>query len=157
MHVVSANVEPALHQMLRCVEAMRVDLQQINNRINIVERSVADVRQQQRNGTATAVAGKQVSVSVLVNVLSYVAGTPPIACTNCLTWFRQLRHGVQPDEHDQQTAGTAAASAAGSVSRYAPAWWPLAGITPAWFVVMAVVWPLVARRLVRLMQSSRRR
>lgn len=171
MHVVSANVEPALHQMLRCVEAMRVDLQQINNRINIVERSLADVRQQQlqlhhRNGNN----GKQVSVSVSVNVLSFSHTTNVVDDVVCGT---SIDRCAQQQANDQSTA-TAKTTASGGVGGVgvvggggsgwglwgrsgapAPAWWPFKGISPAWFVVLAIVWPLVARRMVRLLVQSR--
>lgn len=47
LHLVSANIEPAINQMLRTIDSMRVDLQQINNRINIVERSLTEVKNHQ--------------------------------------------------------------------------------------------------------------
>lgn len=57
------NVEPVINQVLRTVESMRVDLQQINNRINIVERSLTEVKNHQLR--------KKVVVKINVNVLNY--------------------------------------------------------------------------------------
>lgn len=61
--MVNMNVEPAINQVLRTVESMRVDLQQINNRINIVERSLTEVKNHQLR--------KKVVVKINVNVLNY--------------------------------------------------------------------------------------
>ena len=50
--------------MLRTVESMRVDLQQINNRINIVERSLSDVKNNQLRK-------KVVVVKINIDILNY--------------------------------------------------------------------------------------
>lgn len=61
--VVNSNLEQAVNQMLRTVESMRVDLQQINNRINIVERSLGEVKNHQLR--------KKVVVKINIDILNY--------------------------------------------------------------------------------------
>lgn len=129
----SSNVEPALNQLLRCVESMRVDLQQINNRITIVERSLGDVKQcqlamqQQNQQQLDDPRNKQhhrkkVVTCVNVNVLNYN--------------FKK---------HSNRT----------KIAGYVPHWWPFAGISPTWMAVL-ILWPLVARRLMAAMERRRR-
>lgn len=124
----SSNVEPALNQLLRCVESMRVDLQQINNRITIVERSLGDVKQlqltmqqlkQQQMDDHRNKHHKKVVTCVNVNVLNY---------------------SFKTNSNRSKIAG------------YAPNWWPFAGISPTWMAVL-ILWPLIAKRLL----AARRR
>lgn len=158
MHLVSANVEPALHQMLRCVEAMRVDLQQINNRINIVERSLADVRQQQLQLHR----GKQVRVSVSVNVLSFISTTKVDDVDDADNVVGTIDRCAQQANNMQSPTcsgggGCGVVGGSGSLlgrSGAVPAWWPFKGVSPAWFVILAIVWPLVARRTVGFVQRA---
>ncbi|XP_037051026.1 acyl-CoA-binding domain-containing protein 5-like [Bradysia coprophila] len=43
----SKPIEPVIHQILRTIESMRIDLQRINSRIDNVERSMTDVKNHQ--------------------------------------------------------------------------------------------------------------
>lgn len=56
------QIEPAIQQILRTVESMRNDLQRINSRIDIVERSMTDVKNHQLR--------KKVGVNVDIKVLN---------------------------------------------------------------------------------------
>ncbi len=56
------QIEPAIQQILRTIESMRTDLQRINSRIDIVERSMTDVKNHQLR--------KKVGVNVDINVLN---------------------------------------------------------------------------------------
>lgn len=117
VQLINVNVEPAINQVLRTVESMRVDLQQINNRINIVERSLSEVKAHQLRR-------KVVNVNIFVNVLNYIS-----------------------KYHSKKSKITEL--------KY-PSWWPFSEISPNWFILL-IVWPFVARRLVDMMSSRRRR
>lgn len=56
------QIEPAIQQILRTIESMRNDLQQINSRIDIVERSMTEVKNHQLR--------KKVGVNVDIKVLN---------------------------------------------------------------------------------------
>lgn len=58
----SKSIEPAVQQILRTIESMRIDLQRINSRIDNVERSMNDVKNHQLK--------KKVGVNVEINVLN---------------------------------------------------------------------------------------
>lgn len=57
------NVAPINQQLVKLVEGMRTDLQQINSRINLLERSLADVRNQQLR--------KKVKINIEISVLNF--------------------------------------------------------------------------------------
>lgn len=56
------QIEPAIQQILRTIESMRIDLQRINSRIDVVERSMNEVKNHQLR--------KKVGVNVDINVLN---------------------------------------------------------------------------------------
>lgn len=80
------QIEPAINQILRTIDRMSNDLQQINSRIDVVERS--------------------------------------------MTIMNQLK----------------------SMDRF-PRWWPFTDISPNWFIFM-ILWPLLAQRLVKMLQKK---
>lgn len=53
----------AFNQVFKMVESMRSDLQQIHSRINLLERSVAEVRNQQLK--------KKVNINIEISVLNF--------------------------------------------------------------------------------------
>lgn len=52
-----------MNQLLKVVETMRNDVQQINTRINLLERSLTEVKNQQLR--------KKVTINIDINVLNY--------------------------------------------------------------------------------------
>lgn len=57
------DVPSTLNQLLKTVETMRSDVQQINSRINLVERSLTEVRNQQLR--------KKVNINIEISVLNF--------------------------------------------------------------------------------------
>lgn len=57
------DVPSTLNQLLKTVETMRSDVQQINSRINLLERSLTEVRNQQLR--------KKVNINIEISVLNF--------------------------------------------------------------------------------------
>lgn len=57
------DLAPAINQLLQSVEHMRNDVQQINARINVLERSLTEVKNHQLR--------KKVNINIDINVLNY--------------------------------------------------------------------------------------
>lgn len=66
----ATDLVPAVNQLLKLVDTMRTDVHQINSRINLLERSLAEVKNDQLR--------KKVTINIDITVLNYTTKT----CTN---------------------------------------------------------------------------
>lgn len=62
-----ADLIPAVNQLLKIVDTMRTDVHQINSRINLLERSLTDVKNDQLR--------KKVTINIDITVLNYTTKT----------------------------------------------------------------------------------